>query len=109
MGALLVQPVSMLRLHCYAHEEYFRPETVGHVNLLPGIQEAHLVTAGRSPERWCLVVVPELPLVQSNAETLAALMRSVGQKLGLGSVCLLRPLSRQDAGPAVDIHDWLKL
>jgi hypothetical protein len=107
--ALGVQPASDTTLHCFVDGGApFELSTPAKVLAMEGVRGAHLVTAGRLPERWCLVLETELTVARENAERLEELARTWARLLGLKQIRLLRPVERRDSGPASDINDWLK-
>jgi hypothetical protein len=103
------QPASTTALHCYARGGvHFDTRRLPRVLGLPGVRSAYLTTAGRPPERWCLYLEPDRPVARANAAQLAELVGRVGRAFGLDAVQLIRPVERQDGGPASDQSDWLK-
>ena len=108
MATLAVQPASAGVMHCYALDgATFSSAAPALIAEVPGVQSVHLVTAGRSPENWCLVLGPAVSVELDNAHELSSLVLSIARSLGVSDVQLLRPLVRRDAGPATDIGDWL--
>ena len=108
MGTLEVQAAGSRLLHCYAHGVPFEFGTPGRLLQIRGVRSANLVTAGRRPERWCLVVEPAVPVVEANAPALARLALVVARRVGCGGLQLVRHVERSDSGPAHDLYDWLK-
>lgn len=110
MGTVLqAQPASTNALHCYAKGgTHFTVDRLPRVLGLSGVRSAHLTTAGRPPEQWCLYLEPDQPVVPDNAAELADLVGRVGREFGLDAVQLIRPVERRDPGPASDQDDWLK-
>ena len=109
MRTFVVQPASVTALHCFARGDApFESSTPARVLAMDGVRRAHLVTAGRPQDRWCLVLEPELAVEQGSAEQLQRLVRVWAGQLGLSQIRLLRPVERRDGGPATDIYDWLK-
>lgn len=110
MGTLVAQPANAAALHCYASGGvYFDSFAPGRVLSVEGVRGAHLVTAGRAQDRWCLVLEPHLAVQQNNAAQLRRLMGLVGQRLGLTELQLVRHVERRDGGRATDLSDWLKI
>jgi hypothetical protein len=107
----LVQPASAGFMHCYVNGgKPFDGRVASRVCQIEGVKSVHLVTAGRTSARWCLVLEPSLLVEQGNAEALLALVTGVGQRVGCRGIRLIRPLSRAytEQGTATDIYDWLK-
>ncbi len=109
MGTVLkVQPASTAALYCSAGGgARFDSRRLPKVLSLQGVRGAHLITAGRSPEAWCLYLEPDLPVTRSNADYLAELADQVSIVFELDGVELVRPVERRDAGLATDRDDWL--
>jgi hypothetical protein len=105
---LVVQPASAGVLHCYAAGTHFDSRVTARVLAADGVRGGQLVTTGRPPDRWCLVLQPVLPVEQGNAQQLERLVRTWAGLLGLNQIRLLRPVERREGGPATDIYDWLK-
>jgi len=105
---LVVQPASNAVLHCYAAGAHFDSTATARVLAADGVRGGQLVTTGRSPDRWCLVLQPALPVEQGNAKQLERLVHAWARQLGLNHVQLLRAVERRDSGPATDLDDWLK-
>lgn len=111
MRTLVVQPASAGVLHCYVEGgSPFDYQMAAWLSRVQGVKSAHLVTAGRSPGRWCMVVEPEAPVEQGNAKRLRQLVSGISRRVGCANVRLERHLHRPTAeqGSASDVNDWLK-
>ena len=105
----MAQPVSAAAFHCYAGDgAQFDSQVASRALSVEGVRSAHLVTAGRLPGQWCLVLEPDLVVEQNNAVQLHRLVEGVGRQIGLTRLQLLRPVERRDGGPAIDLVDWLR-
>lgn len=109
MSTFVVQAASGDVMHCYV--EGHAAFDVGSISLLHGVKRVHLVTAGRAPEKWCLVLEPQMRVEQGNAPFLRQLIGRIARQVGCAHVALRRAVTRPtvEQGPATDIYDWLKM
>jgi len=109
VSGLRVQAASIGLVYGYAADgQQFDLRAPSKVMGVPGVHSAHLVTAGRPPEDWCLVMEPCVAVIPKHATQLERLMKRVARQLGMEGVQFLLPVERQDGGRPADASNWLK-